>query len=187
VCCRLFSCLTDNSVFSTLIYEFWDCLTYSKKSTFAFTVGVYGGYNFTDKLALVAELDFFVNQGLKLDVSGWGEDKYTYNSVDIPVLIRYEFINKSFVLGVAGGPYLSIPFGLKWTCPGGCDTVDSGGVVFGVSGGLFAAYPLGAGRIIGDLRFMTDFMSAKWTQSGVSQEILTRRAITLTVGYELAF
>jgi hypothetical protein len=159
---------------------------YTIESTFAFTTGIYGGYSFTKKFALVVELDLFINQGMKTKALGYKSYTMTYNSIDFPILVRYEFLNRSFVLGIEAGPYLSIPFGIKES--NGVKTMkfDSAGMVIGIGGGLFAAYPLGPGRITGDFRVLVDFSAIKEETPIGAVELFKRRGFVLTVGYEIS-
>jgi hypothetical protein len=121
-----------------------------------------------------------IGQGLE---DNFGADA-TYNSLDIPVLVKYSFLNKPLIVGVEGGPQLSIPIG-KYKDPRG--NFDTDGPTFGAVAGVYAGYPLGPGRIIGDLRFLFDFNKLKAKEGGVTENILTRRGLIFAVGYEYSF
>jgi hypothetical protein len=159
-------------------------------------VAVYGAYAFTDNVALQAELNFMINQGLKLKFSESGvafSTEYTYTSLDIPILLKYSF---DFGLGLLAGPHISIPLGkistnVSYSMFGYSGSeklnIDPDGVTFGLTGGLFYGFPLGPGRLIGDLRFVFDFMPQKGKYEDRSADILSRRALALTIGYEFSF
>ncbi|GHV60329.1 hypothetical protein AGMMS49587_01280 [Spirochaetia bacterium] len=143
----------------------------------------------------IGELNFMFGQGIKLKGSGLasGYDAVLkYSSLDIPLLVRYAFINKPVVFGLQAGPYISIPFGLKASGNGaeymGIDgDFDSGGALGGITVGAFVGYPLGPGKIIGDVRFLTDFGTLKAHESGFDFTVSHRAGINLTFGYEISF
>jgi hypothetical protein len=148
-------------------------------SKFNFTFGAFGGYAFNEKLSLQVELDFMLNQGGEVS-----SEDIEYNSLDIPVLVKYAFLQNPLVVGVAVGPQISIPLGdIKVAS----EDIGADGITFGAVAGLYAGYPLGPGRIIGDLRFLFDFNQLKASESGVDADVLARRALIFTVGYEFSF
>jgi flagellar motor protein MotB len=160
-----------------------------EKLLFSFTAGAYGGYAFTDWFAALAGADFYYTQGLTLDEPE-GSGSITYSSLDIPLLARFTLPLHPFTLGLQAGPYLSVPVGTIRT-NGGIFTGESKreGVVFGASGGLFAAFPLGPGRVTGDIGYLHDLTPLKGTIENVGggKEFLFRRGMVFTLGYEYAF
>jgi hypothetical protein len=122
------------------------------------------------------------------------ELKGSYTSLDIPVLVRYEFFEFPVSLSVLGGPYLAFGLG-KFKAelsgfPAGGPIVDDSaegdidGIRFGITVGLAAGYKLGPGSIVADLRFLTDFAPVE-VDYGTTEKVFTRRGINLTVGYEM--
>ncbi|MDR1174605.1 MAG: OmpA family protein [Treponema sp.] len=160
-----------------------------EKLLFSFTAGAYGGYAFTDWFAALAGADFYYAQGLSLDEPE-GSGSITYSSLDIPLLARFSLPLHPFTLGLQAGPFLSIPVGTIHT-EGGIFIGESKpeGFVFGASGGLFAAFPLGPGRVTGDIRYLHDVTPLKGTieHSGGGKEFLSRRGMVFMLGYEYAF
>lgn len=159
----------------------------SSKGKLNFLLAGYGTYSFTERFSLQMELDLMFNQGIKLSAEGDSVD-ITYTSLDMPVLAKYAFMLEPVVLGVLGGPHLSIPFGDIEADVGNYSAKgDTNFMTFGVTLGGFVGYPLGPGRIVGDLRFIFDFNSVDIEEDGYSASVMTRRALAFTVGYEYSF
>jgi hypothetical protein len=165
--------------------------TITPDSKFNFTFGAFGAYTIIDNLSVQAELNFMISQGGEGSASGI-DFETTYNSLDIPVLIKYSFLNDPVIFGAQAGPQLSIPLGKlegKVSYPGGSKTYksDSDGITFGAVAGVYVGYPLGPGSIIGDLRFLFDFNALKRKENGKSEDLLTRRGLIFTLGYGFSF
>jgi hypothetical protein len=139
-----------------------------EKSGAAFALSPYGGYYFTDKIAVQTEFNFMFGQKKTWEVSALrfsGKITGKYSSLDIPVLVKYDFITKPALFGVLAGPYLSIPLGdIELSTPAALanylvipNSADSDGITAGIAVGLYGGYPIGPGRIIGDVRFIMDF------------------------------
>ncbi|MDR2662938.1 MAG: PorT family protein [Treponema sp.] len=163
-------------------------VSYDEKSKFAFTLGFYGGYGITDKFAILAEMDMYFGQGIKLDFS-IAEYTVRYSSMDVPILLRYAFVQSKAAFGFQAGPYFSFPLSAEEEFSGawqrtGTNDFDTEGINFGALGGLFLSYPAGRGRIVADLRFLFDFTPLKDVND---MEILNRRGVVLTIGYEYSF
>jgi len=157
-----------------------------------FNFAVYGNYSFTDRLAIQIELNGMINQGYKLELSAGGVSEtvdISYSSLDIPILLKYNFIRNLWLLGIQAGPHISIPVGkTDLSAPDQSGSIDiSTAATFGLTAGLFGGYTVGPGRIIGDLRFIFDFNKVEGEQNGVKQAFILRRALLLTVGYEVSF
>ncbi|MDR0688846.1 MAG: PorT family protein [Spirochaetaceae bacterium] len=161
----------------------------------AFALSPYLGYYFTDKLAVQTEVNFMFGQKKIWEISfgGFsGEITGKYTSLDVPVLLRFDFINRPALFGALAGPYLSIPLGdIEISAPAALVQPSSlevkpDGVTLGVALGLYGGYPIGPGRIIGDVRFILDFNSLKGKDSGQTMELIKRRGITVTAGYEIS-
>ena len=154
----------------------------------------HGAYTFTDRISIQAELNFMVNQGYNLRVSVDGDllhsEKVRYSSLDIPVLLRYNFLNSSSVFGILAGPHISIPIGMVEFSEGGNSDEFQiyTAATFGLSAGIFGGFRAGPGRVIGDLRFIFDFNSVEERREGAGGfEFMRRRALLFSLGYEMSF
>jgi len=160
--------------------------SWEESNRFNFNVALYYAYTFAPNMSLQVELNFMVYQGIDFEAEGrWEEDwwdgwnhhwdsgswsdswYFTYTSLDIPILIRYNFFNG--LLGVLVGPHISIPI-----------AGDTSGLntTFGATIGGQGLLPLWGGRIVGDLRFIADFNRL------ADGYRVRRQALVLTVGYE---
>jgi len=158
-----------------------------------FNIAVYGAYAFTDRISVQAELNFMINQGYTKRVVY--EDvverltEVTYSSVDIPILLRFNFLNSPSAFGILAGPHISIPLGrAQIIIDGTIEQVEiDSSATFGITAGLFGGVRLGPGRIMGDLRFIFDFNSSEERQMEESLAFMRRRALLFTLGYEISF
>jgi hypothetical protein len=150
-------------------------------STMPFFGGAELGFDLGNKVAVVVEADFLLNQGGKTEEEGYTVT-YTFPSLDIPVLLRYTLSSGKTAVALQAGPYLALPFALKAEAGGASLSVDPDGIVFGVTGGLFVGAPVGKGRLFGDLRVQLDLSDVKFKNMGA---IGKRRDALLGIGYEL--
>jgi hypothetical protein len=171
--------------------QFGDPLSIDGKSGVSFILSPYGGYYVTDKIAVQTEFNFMFGQKKtwKLTSPGYtiqdGEIEGKYSSLDIPLLLRFDFINQPALFGIVAGPQISIPLGdIETTYFGESEKIDADGVNIGIAVGLYGGYPLGPGRFIGDVRFIMDFNPVKAKSEGETLELIKRRGINITVGYE---
>ena len=164
----------------------------SGDSLINFNFAAFLNYAFVDRLSVQGELNFMISQGMKWSMWGWTAEG-TYSSLDIPILIKYAFIDDPLRVGILGGLHLSFPLGkVKFSYSEGGYTetqeFDSEGISFGLTAGGFLGYPLGPGRLIGDLRFIFDLATVRMKFPGSSSEdTLTRRGLAIGVGYEFSF
>ena len=122
---------------------------------------------------------YMINQGIDVESQGghthggsWSDShEFTYTSIDIPVLLRYNFFHGFF--GLLIGPHISIPLM--------GDYVDDIQVTFGITAGVQGFFPLGAGFLVGDVRFIADFNEI------VDGSDWHRQALVISVGYEWSF
>jgi len=157
-----------------------------------FTFALYGNYAITGRISIQTELNFMIGQGYELRAprQGRGSDSFdiNYNSLDIPLLLRFNFLRSRPMLGVMAGPQISIPLGRLEIYDNSAEAyieesnIDSS-FIFGLTAGLFGGFPAGPGRVVGDLRFIFDFDSVQ--AEGV--EFIRRRAAAFSVGYEISF
>jgi hypothetical protein len=134
--------------------------------------------------------DFMLNNGM--EISGQGNTiTIDYPTLDIPLLVRWNFILKPVLAGIVLGPYISLPLGrLNLSVGDKGSALDTTGYTFGATGGFVIGIKAGPGYITGDLRFLYDFSSLKVQEDfgdGMQDvNIEIRRSINLTIGYELS-
>jgi hypothetical protein len=161
-----------------------------EKSNAAFNTTLYGAFKFNEKWSIQPEANFMVNNGM--EVSGQGYTvKIDYTTLDIPLLVRWNFIQSPVLVGVLVGPYISIPIGkLNLSVDDKGSALDTTGVSYGVTAGFAVAKKIGPGYITGDVRFLHDFASLMVQEDfgeGLQDaKIGIRRSINLTVGYEFS-
>jgi hypothetical protein len=164
--------------------------TPKEKSNIAFAAALFGAFKFNDAWAIQPELGITLNNGM--EISGQGRVvTIAYPTLDIPLLVRWNFIQRPVLAGFTLGPYVSLPLGkLNLSVDDKGSALDMTGLVFGVSAGLVAGVKAGPGYITGDLRFVHDFSSLKVQEDfseGVEEaNICLRRSISLTLGYEFS-
>jgi hypothetical protein len=127
-----------------------------------------------------------------MEISGKGAPvTIEYTTLDIPVLIRWNFIQSPLVVGVFAGPYLSVPMG-KLTVSRGDkgSTLDLTGISYGGTAGAVVAHKFGPGNILADIRFLHDAASLLVRENfgeGVQDaKICIRRSVNVTAGYEFS-
>lgn len=154
-------------------------------------------YRVTDTLKLQLELSYLKNG---IDVYGFYDDYsgYTlnidvrYSTLDIPLLIAWNFIQKPISVDIYGGAYISIPVS---TCNIGYEIEDYGdlkgsvdvtGVVFGVVGGFDAGFRIGPGNVVIDARFFYDLTPSRAKGDLLGDEpqgLIYRKGVVASVGY----
>jgi hypothetical protein len=163
-----------------------------EKSGIAFVLSGYGAYYFTGNFGVQAELNFMLKQSKEWTGSYSGVSggfKVTYSALDIPILLKYDFMNDPLILGLLAGPYLSFALGdveVEGTgaaSGGGSASSSADGPLAGLTFGLYGGMALGPGRFIGDARFLMDFSPLTVEEA----EVIQRYAINVTVGYEFSF
>ena len=157
-----------------------------------FTFALYGNYAITSRLSVQAELNFMFSQGYELAAPRQQRGSYSfdigYNSVDIPLLLRFNFLRSRSMFGIMAGPHISIPIGRLEIYDNREESyfdelsIDSS-FTFGLTAGLFGGFRAGPGRVVGDLRFIFDFDSLQ----ADGMDFVRRRAVALSVGYEISF
>jgi len=157
-----------------------------------FTFALYGNYALTNRLSVQAELNFMISQGYELRAPRQARGSYSfdinYSSLDIPLLLRFDFLESQPMFGIMAGPHISIPIGRLEIYDNREESyfdeldIDST-FIFGFTAGLFGGFRAGPGRVIGDLRFVFDFNSVQ----ADGMDFIRRRAVALSVGYEISF
>jgi hypothetical protein len=161
-----------------------------EKSNTAFNAALYGAYRFNDVWSVQAELNFMLNNGM--EISGQGNVvKIDYATIDIPVLVRWNFIQSPVMAGLVIGPYISLPAGrLNLSIDGKGAALDMKGYTLGIATGFALGYKLGPGSLTADLRYINDFRSLyvreDFGEGMQDANICVRRSINITVGYEFS-
>jgi hypothetical protein len=146
-----------------------DGYTPNEKSNTAFNGTLYGAYRFNDVWSVQAELNLMLNNGL--EISGQGDvTRIDYATIDIPLLVRWNFMQSPVMAGLVIGPYISFPAGkLNMTWNGLGSALDMKGST---------------------LRYINDFGSLyvreDFGEGPQDENICVRRSINITVGYELS-
>jgi hypothetical protein len=173
-----------------------DLVSTSTKPCLQFNVALYGNYSFTNRLSLQAELNFLIYQGYDLIMrfpDGISRNaEISYSSLDIPLLLKFDILNTSSSFGILFGPHISIPLGrVEFYREYDFEKEDKIHIesfaTYGLTAGLFTGYPLGPGRLVGDIRFIFDFNSLEVMNNNIVYEIMKRQALTFSVGYEFSF
>jgi hypothetical protein len=161
-----------------------------EKSNIAFNATLFGAFRFNDSWAVQPELIFMSNNGMELGGNG-NTVAIDYPTLDIPLLLRWTFIVRPVLAGIVLGPYISFPVGrLNLSVGGQGAALDTTGYTFGATGGFVIGIKAGAGYLTGDVRFLHDFSSLEVREDfgdGIEDaNILLRRSINLTIGYEFS-
>jgi hypothetical protein len=173
-----------------------DLVSVSERPCLQFNIALYGNYTFTNRVSLQTELNFMLYQGYDLIMSfpdGLSRNaEVSYYSLDIPLLIKINFLNSSSAFGVLAGPHISIPLGRaefyrEYSFEIEDKLIIDSFATFGLTTGVFYGHQVGPGRIVGDIRYIFDFDSLKSLENGITYEIMKRRALTFSVGYEISF
>jgi len=130
-----------------------------------------------------------INQGIRGrgNTTSWVD--VVYSSLDIPLLLRVNFLQSVNRFGIIAGPYYTLPLGqvktkyenISYSSDYQNDIEASG---FGITAGLFFARYLGYGNFIGDFRYVGDFNESYEVTSRLKTSYMKRRGITVTVGLE---
>jgi hypothetical protein len=181
-----------------------------------YILSMVGTYKITDFFGLQSGLNYMINQGMSY-VGARSNAQYApgslvnvwYTSLDIPLLARFEYKPRDFLVGGFIGPYASIPIGnahISGAISGKnddrdrFDPFDSGsslnvgvsdsspkmsGISYGISLGMFVGYKAGPGFLVVNASYMRDRQAVK-AENDLG-EIFTRSAINLNIGYEFRF
>jgi TolB-like protein len=188
-----------------------------------FALSLYAAYNISSLLAIQAELSVMINNGIAIDGIDlalydegayddngnpfdlkWNEckinDVYTYTSLELPILIRFNLKPvPALLIGILVGPYISLPLGgLKneFSYPNFAQNNDArddkiANMPFGVLAGVTVGYNLGLGYITAGMRFLNDFtpITANYEGGfgGGERTMFTRRVFSVSLGYEVWF
>lgn len=171
-----------------------------KKVLPGFGAGLYARWDLpiVPFLGIQSGLDFYAGNGIKFGGEIAGEKlslTYSYNTLDIPVLVTFRLPLGLVKTTLYAGPNFSFPVGkVKVSATGlGSETdgkafdIDSI-MVFGMQAGIDTSLGLGPLDFVLGLRYINDFANTRIKTSGnVSDDFLTRRNLILSLGVELGF
>ncbi len=154
-------------------------------------------YRVLDTLKVQLELSYMKNgidvYGFYDDYSGYTLDiDIRYNTLDIPLLIAWNFIQKPISVDIFAGPYVSLPVStanISYEIEGYDKlqgAVDVTGIVYGVVGGFDAGFRIGPGNLVIDARFFYDLVPTKAKGELLGDEpqgLLCRRGVVVSAGY----
>lgn len=171
-----------------------------KKVLPGFGAGLYARWDLpiVPFLGIQSGLDFYAGNGIKFGGEIAGEklsSAFSYNTLDIPVLVTFRLPLGLVKTTLYAGPNFSFPVGkVKVSATGlGSETdgeafdIDSI-MVFGMQAGIDTSLGLGPLDLVLGLRYINDFANTKIKISeSVSEDLLTRRNLILSLGVEFGF
>lgn len=163
--------------------------------------GLYVRYNLPmlSALGFQTELDLLANNGL---VEGDGSNGVisSYTSLELPILVTYDFNVGPVTLTALVGPHLSFPLGkMKLEAKVNDKKIDlsefgmpndfsiDSKALFGMTFGMAVGFPVGPGSIVGDIRYLNDFSKLRVGEGGATSDMLTRRTLNISLGYQMTF
>jgi TolB-like protein len=161
-----------------------------EKSNIAFNATLYAGFRLSDQWFLQPELNVMFNNGMEITGQGYTVT-IEYTTLDIPLLVRWDFIQTPVRVGIIVGPYVSLPIGkLNLSQGDSGSALDTTGIALGATAGFTLGYKIGPGYLTGDIRFLHDFASLMVREdfgNGLQDaKIGIRRSLNLTIGYEFS-
>ena len=164
--------------------------TPNEKSNRTFNSALFGAFKINPHWFIQPEFNFILNNGI--EISGQGNTiNIEYPTLDIPILVRWNFIQAPVLAGIVLGPYISMPIGkLNLTVDNTGSALEMNGYTFGITGGLTLGYRLGPGFLTADIRYLNDFSSLNvrndFGDGMQNAKIMIRRSVNLTFGYEIS-
>lgn len=171
-----------------------------KKVLPGFGAGLYARWDLpiVPFLGIQSGLDFYAGNGIKAGGEDAGEEfsfTYSYNTVDIPVLVTFRLPLGLVKTTLFAGPNFSFPVGkVKGSATGAGSKIEGDAfefdsiMVFGMQAGIDTSLGLGPLDLVLGLRYINDFANTriKYTDS-TSDDFLTRRNLILSLGVEFGF
>lgn len=168
---------------------------------------IFGRYNLPlnlpkkHKLGIQLELVVSANNGKSFIEKTMRADgmQHVYTSIDIPLLITYKIPFEVLGLTLSVGPNFSIPLGkIREQGFGIFDnssyntSVELNHFTMGMAASVSIDYNVGPGNVLFEARYLNDFMPATTrtvskTDGAHQTKIMTRRALQLSVGFEVSF
>lgn len=168
-----------------------------KKVLPGFGAGLYARWDLpiVPFLGIQSGLDFYAGNGIKFGREIAGEklsSAFSYNTVDIPVLVTFRLPLGLVKTTLYAGPNFSFPVGkvkVSATVAGEEDAFEFDSImVFGMQAGIDTSLGLGPLDLVLGLRYINDFANTRIKTSGnVSDDFLTRRNLILSLGVEFGF
>ena len=164
-----------------------------KKVLPGFGAGLYARWDLpiVPFLGIQSGLDFYAGNGIKFGGEIAGEKlslTYSYNTLDIPVLVTFRLPLGLVKTTLYAGPNFSFPLG-KLNVKGKTDNslsfdIDSI-MVFGMQAGIDTSLGLGPLDLVLGLRYINDFANTKVKiLDSVGEDFLTRRNLILSLGVQ---
>ena len=163
----------------------------SERSLNNFSLALYGSYTLINNLSIQVELNYIRNQGIEFTGPLGVSLRGTISTLDIPILVKYSFLNTNVRIGIFGGLYLCIPvsdFEATVSLPVFGSTTfryNLDGATYGFTVGASAGLPAGPGRIVGDIRYIRDLPNAQIQMYGITIDTIGRQGLSISVGYEI--
>lgn len=171
-----------------------------KKVLPGFGAGLYARWDLpiVPFLGIQSGLDFYARNGIKAGGEDAGESysiTYSYNTVDIPVLVTFRLPLGLVKTTLFAGPNFSFPVGkVKGSVIAAGSKLEGDAfefdsiMVFGMQAGIDTSLGLGPLDLVLGLRYINDFANSriKYTDS-TSDDFLTRRNLILSLGVEFGF
>lgn len=150
------------------------------------------------KLGVQLDVGFNANNGssMKTDLIILEQkDTVSFNTLDIPLLITYRLpINSLLDVRAGVGPNFGIALGkIKATTKENGVKVYTGEddaaskLLIGLMANVGVGINLGPGVLLADVRFLNDFTKLAAGDKNNKTDLLTRRNLSLSVGYEMKF
>lgn len=168
-----------------------------KKVLPGFGAGLYARWDLpiVPFLGIQSGLDFYAKNGIKTGGEDAGEEfsfTYSYNTVDIPVLVTFRLPLGLVKTTIYAGPNFSFPVGkVKASATGAGSKIEGDALeidsimVFGMQAGIDTSLGLGPLDLVLGLRYINDFANTKVkTLDNVSEDFLTRRNLILSLGVQ---
>lgn len=154
-------------------------------------------FRVTNSVKVQLELSYMKNgidvYGFYDDYSGYTLDiDIRYSTLDIPLLLAWNFIQNPISVDIFAGPYVSLPVStanIAYEIEGYGKmqgSVDVTSIVYGVVCGFDAGFRVGPGNVVLDARFFYDLSPANASGELLGDEpqgLMYRRGIVVSAGY----
>lgn len=157
-------------------------------------------YRVLDNLKLQVEFSYFITNGISIyDYYTEDADKdylfdidIKYSTLEIPVLLAWNFIQKPLNVDIFGGAYVSVPVSAvmmsmveKYSEHKAEAALDASGFVYGVVGGFDVGFRIGPGNLVLDARYFYDLVPTKARGDLIGGEsgLLYRKGVVVSAGF----
>lgn len=156
------------------------------------------GLPFNNKIGFQLDASFNANNGISKTYESYGKkiDVHTsFHTVDIPLLVTYRIPVGIVDFRMGVGANLGIAVGdasYKFRTSGIRDeeTIKkeiAKRLLIGLVADLGAGFNLGPGALLVDVRFLTDFTKLEIQEKDIKHDVITRRNLSISMGYEIRF